>query len=108
MDSSPQQLRDRLLEMPSDQVKSLMLAWLQDDTLGLQQFSNWVAVAQPNLEWGTVTPQLEFQSLAEAEMIAQSLVALTAYQGGEKAIAQADMEAWANSLGSEDELQCPQ
>lgn len=108
MDSSPQWLQERLLEMPSDQVKSLMLAWLRDDSLGREQFSTWVEATQPDFEWGNVTPQFNFQPLSDAEMVAQSLEALTEYRHNEQSIAHQDVAAWAESLGRDNELPCPQ
>lgn len=108
MDSSPQQLQERLLAMSSEQVKSLMLAWLKDDAESRQQFSTWVATTQPHLEWGTITPQLTLQPLTDAEMVAQSLAALTEYRDNGQSIAHQDVAAWAESLGSDNELPCPQ
>lgn len=108
MDSSPQPLEERLLEMPSEQVKSLMLAWLQDDSLSRQQFSTWVETTQPNLDWGIITPQLEFRPLSDADMLAQSLVALADYRDNGESISHQDVAAWAESLEADHELPCPQ
>ncbi len=108
MDSSPQQLQERLSEMSSEQVKSLMLAWLNDDAQSREQFSTWVETTQPNLELGNITSQLAFQPLNDAEMLAQSLEALTEYRDNRQSIAHQDVAAWAESLGSDNELPCPQ
>ena len=94
--------------MPSEQVKSLMLAWLQDDLQSQEQFSLWVETAQPNLEWGNITTQLEFQPLSDAEMLSQSLIALTEYRDSGQSIAHQNVAAWAESLGTDNELPCPQ
>jgi hypothetical protein len=76
MELSPQILQERLQAMPDDQVKSLMIAWLQDDLLVLQQFTSWIETTQPNLEWGPINSDLNFQTLSDPEMLEQSLAVL--------------------------------
>jgi hypothetical protein len=105
---SPQVLQEQLQSMPDDQVKSLMIAWLQDDLLGLQQFTNWVETTQPQLEWGQIDSDLNFQPLSDEAMIAQSLETLQLYQTTPQGITQSSMTAWAESLGTDYELPCPQ
>jgi hypothetical protein len=76
MELSPQILQERLQAMPDDQVKSLMIPWLQDDLLALQQFTNWIETTQPDLDWGQLGSDLNFQTLSDPEMLEQSLAAL--------------------------------
>jgi predicted transcriptional regulator len=44
----------------------------------------------------------------EDQMIANSLVALEEYRRTGHAIAQEEVQAWVDSLGTDDELPCPQ
>jgi hypothetical protein len=76
MELSPQMLQERLQAMADDQVKSLMIAWLQDDLLVLQQFTSWIKTTQPDFEWGQIDSELNFQTLSDPEMLEQSLAAL--------------------------------
>lgn len=108
MHPSPEKLRERLQTMPSDQVKSLMLAWFLEDALGLEQFSMWVETTQIDLDWGSITAELDFQPLSETEMVTQSLIALTEYQRSGQGIAHVEIAVWADSLGTDNELPCPQ
>jgi hypothetical protein len=108
MELSPQILQERLQAMPDDQVKLLMMAWLQDDLLVLQQFTSWVETTQPELKWGQIDSDLNFQPLTDDEMIAQSLATLRLYQTSAQGISQNKMTAWAESLGTDYELPCPQ
>jgi len=56
--------------------------------------------------YGTLDENLQFSSLTEAEMAQQSLAVLAAYQ--HDAIPHDQVEAWGNSLGTDDEQPCPQ
>jgi hypothetical protein len=76
MELSPQMLQERLQAMADDQVKSLMIAWLHDDLLALQQFTNWIETTQPDLDWGQLGSDLNFQTLSDPEMLEQCLAAL--------------------------------
>ncbi len=108
MELSPQVLQERLQAMPDDQVKSLMMAWLQDDLLVLQQFTHWLETTQPELDWGQFDSELHFQAMTDDEMIAQSIATLRLYQMTAQGIPQSSMTAWAESLGTDHELPCPQ
>lgn len=52
--------------------------------------------------------RLEFQLLNDAEMLSQSLAALVEYRDSDQNIAHQNVAAWADSLGTDNELPCPQ
>lgn len=61
--------------------------------------------AEPEI-YGELDPDLRFLPLTEAEMVQQSLAVLANYQ--HDAVDHARVEAWVNSLGTDDEQPCPQ
>jgi putative addiction module CopG family antidote len=62
--------------------------------------------AVENTTYGELDENLQFSQLSEDEMAQQSLAVLANYQYD--AIPHDQVEAWANSLGSDDERPCPQ
>ncbi|WP_017302241.1 ribbon-helix-helix domain-containing protein [Nodosilinea nodulosa] len=56
--------------------------------------------------YGALDDNLQFSPLTEAEMAQQSLAVLATYQ--HDAIPHDQVEAWGNSLGTDDEQPCPQ
>jgi len=59
-----------------------------------------------NTPYGELDENLQFSQLSEDEMAQQSLAVLANYQ--HDAIPHNQVEAWPNSLGTDDEQPCPQ
>lgn len=57
---------------------------------------------------GEIDTAKEFQSLSEEQTIAQSLAALQDYQTNKTGIGNDRVKQWANSLGIDCELPCPE
>jgi putative addiction module CopG family antidote len=63
-------------------------------------------LAGDDATYGALDADLQFSPLTEAEMTQQSLAVLATYE--HDAVPHDQVEAWANSLGTDDEQPCPQ
>ena len=59
-------------------------------------------------QWGEINTENQFESLGEAETIARSLEVLQDYRTNKKGISHDRVKQWAESLGTDGELPCPQ
>lgn len=93
--------------LPAEQVKLAMLKWL-DDEGELEDLEQQLEQSQNQLTYGTVDEDNNFTPLTEETMIDLSLEALEGYKKSDRSIPQESMQEWANSLGTDDRLSCPQ
>ena len=111
MAQSIKQLHAQIQAMPSDSVKAIVLSWLNQSNGNLSDFERLIAEIAEETEgyqWGEIDTANEFQPLSEEQTIAQSLAALQDYQTNKTGIGHDRVKQWADSLGSDRELPCPQ
>ncbi len=111
MAQSIKQLHAQIQAMPSDSVKAIVLSWLNQSNGNLGDFERLIAeIAQETEEyqWGEIDTANEFQPLGEAQTIAMSLSVLEDYKKSKIGISGDRVKQWADSLGSDRELPCPQ
>lgn len=106
-----QQIADHVRELEGEQVKALVLHWLAGTDGSLTEFKRLLQVEYTTDEeiiYGEFDAALNFQPLAEEQMIHQSLEALEEYRRTGNGIAHAGVQEWVDSLGTDHELPCPQ
>jgi hypothetical protein len=111
MAQSIKQLHAKIQVMPSDAVKAIVLSWLNQSNGNLSDFERLIAEITEESEgyqWGEIDTANEFQPLSEEQTIAMSLAALQDYQKSKTGISGDRVKEWADSLGSDRELPCPQ
>jgi hypothetical protein len=111
MAQSIKQLHAQIQAMPSDSVKAIVLSWLNQSNGNLSDFERLIAEIAEETEgyqWGEIDTANEFQPLSEEETIARSLAALQDYQTNKTGIGHDRVKQWADSLGTDRELPCPQ
>ncbi|MEG4319159.1 MULTISPECIES: hypothetical protein [unclassified Microcoleus] len=111
MAQSIKQLHAKIQVMPSDAVKAIVLSWLNQSNGNLSDLERLIAeIAEESdgYQWGEIDTANEFQPLSEEETIALSLTALQDYQKSKTGISGDRVKEWADSLGSDRELPCPQ
>lgn len=110
MTHSLKQLHSQIEAMPSDWVKAIVLSWLSNSNGNLSDFERLIAETADisgEYQWGKIDTAQRFESLSEAEMIAESIAALEDYQTHKMGIPHDQVKPWADSLGSDRELPCP-
>jgi hypothetical protein len=108
MSQSIQQLQSQVQAMSSDRVKEIVLSWLAsgEDTIGA--FERLLEEGEADFEWGKINESDQFQPMSEDEMVAESLAAWADYQRNPEGVSHEVVKRWAESLGRDDELPCPQ
>lgn len=111
MAQSIKQLHAQIQAMPSDSVKAIVLSWLNLSNANLSDLERLIAEIAEETEgyqWGEIDTANEFQPLSEEETIASSLSVLQDYQTNKTGVSGDRVKQWADSLGSDRELPCPQ
>ena len=112
MAQSIKQLHAQIQAMPSDSVKAIVLLWLNQSNGNLSDFERLITeidtANEEEYQWGEIDTANEFQPLSAEQTIAQSLAALQDYQKSKIGIGHDRVKQWADSLGSDRELPCPQ
>lgn len=111
MAQSIKQLHAQIQARPSDSVKAIVLSWLNQSNGNLSDFERLIAEIAQETEgdqWGEIDTANEFQPLSQEQTIAQSLAALPDYQTNKTGTPHDRVKQWAESLGSDRELPCPQ
>jgi len=67
-----------------------------------------IAEGSEGYQWGEIDTANQFQPLSEEQTIALSVLALQDYQTNKTGISGDRVKQWADSLGSDRELPCPQ
>ncbi len=108
-----QQIFEHIEALPGEQVKSLLLTWLNTSPGSLEDFEQLLLTTQPtqnteeSLEFGEIDATLNFQPLTEAQMVEQSKLALEAYRRKGSGISHNRVREWVDSLGTDEESPCP-
>jgi predicted transcriptional regulator len=101
----------QVVELPGDEVKSLVLSWLVETGGSLPDFQRLldrgVESAEDELEYGMLNERLGFVPLTEEEQIQQSLDALEEYRRTGNGVPHEQVREWLDSIGTENEIQCP-
>ncbi|HAX87617.1 MAG TPA: hypothetical protein DCY91_15475 [Cyanobacteria bacterium UBA11370] len=111
MTHSLKQLHSQIEAMPSDWVKAIVLSWLSNSNGNLSDFERLIAETADfsgDYQWGKIDTEYQFQPLSESQMITESLTALQDYQTNKMGIPHEQVKQWADSLGSDRELPCPE
>jgi hypothetical protein len=112
MTTLQQQIATQVLDLPGEQVKTLVLSWLSQTSGTLPDFQQMLEVGTPSpvadLEYGEFDETLQFQPLTEAQQIQQSLETLAEYRRTKDGVPHAQVREWLNSIGTEREIECPQ
>jgi hypothetical protein len=109
-----QQIANHVRELEGEQVKSLVLNWFAATDANLTDFERLLAAdhIHPDsaeiLAYGELDQTLNFYPMTEDQMAQQSLNALEEYQKSGNGVTQDQLQEWADSLGSNAELTCPQ
>ncbi len=107
-----QQILEHLEALSGEQVKTLLLTWLTNSSGNLEDFEKLLTnqttqITEESFEYGEIDSALNFQPLAEAEMVQQSKLALEAYRRKGSGVAHNRVREWADSLGTDRERPCP-
>jgi hypothetical protein len=107
-----QQIVEHLETLPGEQVKNLLLTWLNNSSGDLEDFEQLLTnratqTAAESFEVGEIDTDLNFQPLTEAQMVQQSQSALEAYRRTGSGVTHDRVRQWAESLGTEEERSCP-
>ncbi|MBU7585584.1 MAG: hypothetical protein KAF91_22310 [Nostoc sp. TH1S01] len=107
-----QQILEHLETLPGEQVKTLLLTWLTSSSGDLADFEQLLVnqatqMPQESFEVGEIDTALNFQPVTEAQMLQKSLSALETYRRTGSGVAHSRVREWADSLGTEEERQCP-
>ncbi|MEG3941621.1 MULTISPECIES: hypothetical protein [unclassified Microcoleus] len=111
MAQSIKQLHAQIQVMPSDAVKAIVLSWLNLSNANLSDFERLIAeIVEENegYQWGEIDTANQFHPLSEEQTIASSLSVLEDYQTSKIGVSGDRVKEWADSLGSDRELPCPQ
>lgn len=106
-----QQLQSQVQAMPSDRVKEIVLSWLADGGNTIGEFERLVednGAEFADYEWGEIDDDGQFRPMSEDEMVAESLAVWAEYQKNPEGVPHDAVKRWAESLGQDDELPCPQ
>lgn len=93
--------------MSGDRLKEVVLSWLASEEITITAFEQLVENFG-DYEWGRIDEKLQFQPMTEDEMVAESLAVWAEYQRKPDGISHDAVKRWAESLGQDDELPCPQ
>lgn len=93
--------------LPAEEVKIAVLKWL-DNEGELEDLEQQLEQNHDRLTYGTVNENNNFTPLTEEGMIDLSLEALEEYKKSNHSVPQKSMQQWANSLGTDNQLSCPQ
>lgn len=107
-----QQILEHIEALPSQQVKSLLLTWLNGSEGDLEDFQRLLANpptqnTEESFEYGEIDTALNFQPLTEDEMVRQSKSALEAYRRTGSGVAHNLVREWVDSLETDTERPCP-
>jgi hypothetical protein len=89
------QVASHLQDLPSDQVKELVLQWLLEPDSDLVGLSHRLEGA---MELGEISVDGDFRARSEDEMIEQSLAALQQYRESDRAVSHESIKQWADRL----------
>jgi hypothetical protein len=97
-----QQISEHIEALSSQQVKSLLLIWLNGTSGDLEDLERLLTNqptenAEESFEYGEIDAELNFQPLTEDEMIQQSKSALEAYLRKGSGVAHNRVREWAIS-----------
>ncbi|YAF96532.1 MAG: hypothetical protein AB3A66_02245 [Nodularia sp. CChRGM 3473] len=106
------QIVEHIETLPGEQVKTLLLTWLTSTAASLEDFEQLLTnqstqTTEESLEYGEIDTPLNFHPLTEAQMVQQSQSALETYHRTGSGIAHNRVREWVDSLGTEQERQCP-
>jgi predicted transcriptional regulator len=96
------EIANQIEALDSEQVKSLVLSWLVETDGNFQDFQKLVETQIADLD-----DALAVSSETEAERISQSLEALEEYKRTGQGVSHERVQAWIDSLGTDDPLPCP-
>jgi hypothetical protein len=107
-----QQLASQVQSLSGDQVKALVLGWLLETEGRVDDFGDLLeaeldAEESETCVYGDRDENLNFQPLSEEGMIAKSLQVLAEYKRTRDGVPHEHVQAWLDSLGTENPLPCP-